>query len=274
MSNILTSYFRIYPKNKKVIAPELQQYLLKNIVQAYNRFGSYWVRIEKRWHESENALDIQFGSGKNYHTEDYILENPELYKDYYVWERRSNESGGSDRIHKYYFCQEKGFVDDIGENCKYGFDKIKIIGSDLEKYFSDFLIAQIENGIELAIEGTYFSVNDRSFQDLIEDSEYYGPCLGYDSGYIAPQFCEDGYIISIKPPELGKVLEKLKTCQISSSEIESIEFFWKGKIVNKQQWGVNELGHQDWLIYQGDNWDNCLNENFLKFRQDYHSKYL
>ena len=272
MSNILTSYFRIYPKNRKPINLELQQYLFNNIVQSSCQFGSYWVRIEKQWNESENALDIRFGSSKSYHTSDYILEHPELHYNYFVWERRANEGETSDRIIRYYIDDRDGLVDETCENCLYGFDRVIITGSGIEKYFSNFPISQNDNGIELMMEGTYFSSNDRSFQDITKDSRYHSPCLDYDSRYIAPRFSNEKDITCIQPRELAEVIEKLKARKIRSPEIDSIELFWKNKIVNKQQWGnINQLGYDEWLIYPGDNWDNCLNDKFLKFRQSYHS---
>jgi hypothetical protein len=59
MSNIYTSYIRIKRRDNKAMSIEEIDYLFNKAVNVNEVFGSYWVRIVKKYREQEKCLDIQ-----------------------------------------------------------------------------------------------------------------------------------------------------------------------------------------------------------------------
>jgi len=132
MSNIFTSYVRIKRKDNSDMTSDEIERLFQGIVRVHDDFGSYWVRIVKKYRPDEKCLDIQYGSGKctsnlfySYHAFAKEVPDPTAY---IFWERINNEGDTVDSIQRYYSSEEGDdiLVEEESRNCKYGFNKIII----------------------------------------------------------------------------------------------------------------------------------------------------
>lgn len=264
MSNILTSYVRIWRVDKSTMTQEEIDFLFDEIVRSYEEFGSYWVRIEKEYLINEHCLNIVFGSSKRFHTSDYILERKEIAEKYHIWERIADEGGVSDRLLQYKYDDIKGYVDYFNaEDCWYGFDTIRIIGK-LPANFP-FLTAMIKvNGsIELPVSGSYCACNSRSFVDIEENSKFYGPCIGYDPEYRSSIFIKDvDGLNNIAPPELKEFLV-YPFRNIQQNDVV-IELDWNKKVVKRIISQSEKI-----TVHSADSWHNVLNRTYLKFKEKY-----
>lgn len=98
MSNIYTSFIRIQRRDQQDISePEIES-IFNKVVDVHGSFGSYWVRIVKKYRTEEKCLDIQFGSGKRHQQ----LNDLEDFTQYLVWERINYGGGGVDQFFTYH----------------------------------------------------------------------------------------------------------------------------------------------------------------------------
>jgi hypothetical protein len=258
----MTSFIRIYRRDGQEMQKEEINHLFNIAISAYDRFGSYWVRILKKYRAEERCLDIQFGSSKRYSNP---LETAEIHQDYIIWERIADEGGFPDQLYQYQWNEEgkyvhmKSFGDAI-----YAFDKLIYHGEDLPKSLHQYRQDQTSFDEHiLQIQGTFTASNDRSFTDLYEDSEFYGPSLGYDPNYASDYFVlqGDGELRTISVPELDELMvypqKGLKTNH-------RIELLYKYRKVFRLQ--IDELGGEE---YTAAYWDNCVNPEYLQFRNDF-----
>src|SRR6218665_1193104 len=179
MSNIYTSYIRIKRRDKKDLSDREIEYLFNEIVNVHDTFGSYWVRIVKRYRKEEKCLDIQFGSGKRIGN---ILSDLINFNSYFVVERINYENS-KDWIFEYEHIDNKNYATETKPRvCLYGFDRILITCKEnwLEKEGAEWISSDSQ---ELKINGTYNSSNCKAFVDLFEDSDFYGPRLEFTEKY-------------------------------------------------------------------------------------------
>ena len=256
MSNIYTSYIRIKRKDNERLSEKEIDYLFKTTVKAYSKFGSYWVRIVKKYREVENCLDIQFGSGKRGFDG---IEDIEDIESYSIWER-FNDEGGLDTIFTYFKDSTSDCVDTTISNlCKYGFDRIRITSGTnwLDKYGIKGIGGRTE---ELEIKGVYNASNSKSFVDLI--GEFDGPCLLYTENYHYDFFVltESEWIRFLEPIWLKELcLNKFDEMPNDSK----LEFYW-----NYRKVAVISKYHNEVSIQSADYWDNCINEEFINCAND------
>lgn len=265
MSNIFTSYLRIFPRSKEFLTePEINR-LFTEIVQAYGEFGSYWVRIEKRFYPSENYLDIIYGSSKRTHTDDYILERIETIEKYDVWERLADEGGGPDKIGRWQYDPAHGWVECKRQDCRYAFDKIRAIGR-LPNDFLPFAAPLKSNGVtEFSVCGSYFGCNSRSFVDLVENSEFYGANLGYDPAYKSAHLIPDTEgPLELSIPTVRRVIER--DWSVSTDDC-LFELEWQGQLVKRISAERNQYGERK--FESGDGWENTINREYLSFVGQY-----
>ena len=260
MSNIHTSYIRIYRRDKKDINKIEADRIFDIAVRAYGEFGSYWVRILKKYRPEEKCLDIQFGSGKRYHSGN-LLEDYEIYNKYFVWERFSDEGGFNDTIFTLKEDEHNKWIEETPPvSCLYGFDKILIKCNELPEYFNQFNFMEgLPNQYELKITGSYYACNSRSFMDVNENSTFYGPKLGYDPEYNSDYFIPttDGGITDSDSNLIKDVFIYPNKKIINGMRVELL---WKNRMVQAIEKKVNEV-----VCYSADYWDNCFDKCYLEF---------
>ncbi|MBC9930173.1 hypothetical protein [Chitinophaga qingshengii] len=165
MSNIVTAYLRIRKTNNTHLSEGEQENLFRHLVNYHGEFGSYWVRVLKKYRQNLKCLDIQYGCGKTWYEDasEYITDNSEVE----VVTRKCNE-GGLDTIELTRFKDGKETYEIRERLCTYAFDKIMIFsdtnwlaeeGADKDTHYSAIL----------DVAGTYHSANDKSFVDVWRD---------------------------------------------------------------------------------------------------------
>lgn len=257
MSNIFTSYIRIIKRDGKDLTTEEIEMLFNLSVRAYHTFGSYWVRIQKKYRIDEKCLDIQYGSGKTYG--DSFLECYEVFDKYYVWERVADEGGSHDTI---FTLNDSG--EWVGETdrsaCIYKFNKVKIKTNNLSPYFLMYNPLKISDDVfEIQMEGKYYACNNKAFFEVTEDNmNCYGPCLQYDEKYETDfdVLCGGGYVTKSETQFITDVFvhphKELNTN-------EHVELFWNDRIVQS----VTRIGNEI-ICKSADYWDNCSISDYME----------
>ncbi len=262
MSNIYTSYIRVYKKNRLDLTKEEIDEVFQLAVRAYEEFGSYWVRILKKYRELEKCLDIQYGSGKRYHSGN-LLEDKAIYDKYDVWERFADEGGGADTI---FTLKYDGQWVDITNPipCTYAFDKVRVFADEKPSYFEQYIPDQGNQKhldiLEINMAGTYFACNSRSFMDVYDDSEFYGPKLGYDPHYASDYFMptDDG---GVTDSPLKFIQDIFVYPNEQLPENVKVVLYWKNRLVQSV-----ERRQGDVLCLSADYWDNCVDVDYLSFK--------
>ncbi|GAB6007568.1 hypothetical protein [Dysgonomonas reticulitermitis] len=258
MSNIHTSYVRIKRRDGRDMSGDEVDYLFNNVVNVHGDFGSYWVRIVKKYRASGQCLNIQFGSGKR--TEN-ILRLPEIFKEYYVVERINYEHS-LDHIFEYGYKEGDAFASETPPRlCKYAFDKVIITCEEnwLKKEGAEWMSSDTQ---ELLIDGSYYCCNCRSYVDVYDDSEYYGTQIGYTEDYPYDYFVltESSAIQFIDPPFLEQLCAGKFVRMPRSSKME---FLYKHrKVLSIRKTGLGNIE-----ISSADHWDNCVDEAYLEMRK-------
>lgn len=257
-SNIYTSYVRIKRRDGRDMSGDEIDNLFKNIVNVHGDFGSYWVRIVKKYRTSGQCLNIQFGSGKRTAN---ILRQPDIFNEYYVVERINYEHS-LDHIFEYEYDEKSGLaIETQPRLCKYAFDRILITCEEnwLKKEGAEWTTSDTQ---ELVIDGSYYSCNCRSYVDVHEDSQYYGTQIGYTEDYPYDYFVltESSAVQFLDPPFLEQLcIDKFASMPRSSK----IEFLYKYRKVLS----IRKTDHGKIEISSADHWDNCVDEAYLEMRK-------
>jgi hypothetical protein len=254
MSNIYTSYLRIKRRDKNDLSDQEIEYLFNEIVNVHETFGSYWVRIVKRYRKEEKCLDIQFGSGKRIKN---ILSELINFDKYFVVERINYENS-KDWIFEYEHIDSNNYASMTEPRiCLYAFDRILITSNEnwLEKEGAE---SKSSSSQELKVSGIYNSSNCKAFVDLFEDSDFYGPKLGYDKNYSYDYFVltETDNIEFIVPIFLVDLQKNNFEQMPNNSKLTFLFEYRKVLVIRK--------GSDNLEIYSADYWDNCIDENYMK----------
>ena len=254
MSNIYTSNIRIQRRDGAHLGNDEIETLFQKTVNVHGEFGSYWVRIVKKYRPQLKCLDIQFGSGKR--TED-PFDDPALFELYRVTER-INYEGSLDHITEYYINSGHGYASTAEPRvCKYAFDKIHI---HTPAKWPDWPELEQIGSSEYRFKhgGIYHSSNCKSFVDLDEETPFYGPCLQYTDDYAYDYFvlnpCEQIDFLTPDPLiSLGKNdFEKIP-------DDSKLTFYFRSRKVLE----IHKLyGREE--LYSADYWDNCIDEIYLR----------
>jgi hypothetical protein len=258
MSNIRTSYIRIFKKDGTHLATEEIEALFKLAVRAYHKFGSYWVRIQKKYRKNEKCLDIQFGSSKTYG--DNHLESFEIFHNYYVWERVADEGGFDDIIFTLKDSGEYIETTDITP-CIYKFNSVKIKTTSLSDYFASYNPIKLgENEFEIQLEGEYSACNSRSFFEVTENNpNYYGPCLQYDDKYETDfdTLSPDGSVTKSE----AQIIQDIFVYPNKELRMnDKVELLWNERVVQTVERIENEVKTKS-----ADYWDNCFSSDYIEF---------
>ena len=254
MSNIYTSFIRIQRRDHQDLSEPEIEYIFNKVVDVHGSFGSYWVRIVKKYRTEERCLDIQFGSGKRHQQ----LNDLEDFTHYRVWERINFGGGGVDQFFTYHKPEgsNRVLLTDI-EACQYGFDKI--IMTSEENWLAEFGGEAISSRqYEFRLSGYYNASNSREFVDLYDDSEFYGPRLSYTEKYPYDFFMLiDSEAVVLREPGF---LSHLSQNQFKAMPNQTkLEFLWQNRkvLVIRKNYDIVEFQTADY-------WDNCRNDTYLK----------
>lgn len=259
MSNIHTSYIRVYRRDGKDLTKEEMDTIFQLAVKSYKKFGSYWVRILRKYRELEKCFDIQYGSGKRYHLGN-LLEDKAIFDKYFVWERFADEGGFHDSIFTLEYNGQ--WVDRTdGVPCTYAFDEVRVFSEEKIPYFDQFRKDQgISTEFSIKMTGTYFACNSRGGMDMYEGTEFNGPCLQYDPHYASDYFVptDDGCITESPIKLLNDIFEYPHK---ELPEKAKIALYWKNRMVQsvERKWDGIECLSADY-------WDNCVDKNYLDFK--------
>lgn len=253
MSNIYTSNIRILRRDGEHLSNDEIENLFQKTVNVHGEFGSYWVRILKKYRPQLKCLDIQFGSGKR--TED-PFDDPAFYELYHVTERINYESS-LDHITEYYINKTHGYVSTIEPRvCKYAFDKIHIHSTENWPDWTD--LEQIGSSeYRFNRGGVYHSSNCKSFVDLADGTPFYGPRLQYTDEYAYDYFvlnpCDN--VIFLTPEPLASLSKN--DFKDVPDDTKMIFYFRARKVLEIHKlYGRVEL-------FSADYWDNCVDEIYL-----------
>lgn len=247
MSNIITSYLRIRKTNGTHLSEIEQEKLFRALVNWHGEFGSYWVKVVKRYRDKIKCLDIQYGSGKRSLVDpsEYLDDDSEIK----VLRRSSNE-GSRDVIRQEIY--KKGEESEIAYRlCTYAFDRIVIIG-DVNWLAAEGAAWFEADKCSLEVSGTYHSANCRSFVDIDiyqgNDQPIYDEDYAYD--YFVLTACRE---IEFTTPAFMAGLTENKFARMpNASKIILYYKFRKVVMISKN--------YDKLEILNADYWDNCADE--------------
>lgn len=259
MSNIYTSYLRIYRNDKATITPEEVDFITNHIIKWHDDFGSYRVPILIENNTEFNCLDIQYGSGKGlYHLYDFIVEHENTYT---IWHRLNDEGTDVDCIQRVYYSDKKDIPEYDFRPCKYAFDEIHILNCPSDIINSTTIIWQpIDNGFKTSFLGYYHSSNGQFGEGkMIEPHQKYNLLRAIDLF----EWCSEKSVLNLLE-EAQKNIEKNIPCKVF--------FFYKKRKVAEFCWEKHEEYFAPNQVIIGlayDDWDNCADELFMQFNNSY-----
>ncbi|MFB7721645.1 hypothetical protein [Nocardia sp. NPDC056100] len=258
MSNIFTDFVRVYAHPGHRIQHSEAEWIAAMLIDFargdHRDVGSYWVPVWFRVAEDRSYADIQYGSGKSLGMEDFLqVLNTERYRA--VWQRQNNEGGSQDVISRNHPEGESSL-------CRYGFDEVRVRSAaarppcapdqDWHRNADDIW--------RLAVPGSYRTGNERADMKI-------GPLAGLtrppspqtESSLTTPTTpCYFGdRLAAIDPPWLEPLADEPPDSTL-------VEFRWRGRIVHRARMEDTEWG-RDWEHRSADDWDNCLDAEFLRF---------
>ena len=260
MSNVTTSFVRIRRRDNEHLSETEIEYLFNEVVTWHEDFGSYWVRISRKYRKKEKCLDIQFGSGKRAARHIKFLDD--LHKTYYVVERFNDES--MDTIFEYaleeYKVNETFIQTTPHRTCVYKFDQVYAISEINDHSWEKTVFSEVAepkyartNGCLYRIEGTYHCSNDRGWIDAYEGDVY----SVFDEDYPYDYFV-------LKPTQHLSILSPASLVDFQQNNFEKLSehakliLIYKGREVVKVS---NAGGLVE--IQSADHWDNCGDEIYL-----------
>lgn len=259
MSNVFTSFVRIRRRDNEHLSEAEMDYLFNEVVTRHEEFGSYWVRIVKKYRRNERCLDIQYGSGKR--AARHIKWLNDLHKTYYVAERFNDDT--TDTIFEY-ALEKYGNNETLVETtphrtCEYKFDQVHVTSDDNWEKTIFAATAQPQfarrGGCLYRINGTYHCGNDRGYLDAYEDETVLFSTYEEDYAYDYFVFKPTCHLALISPAPLAALqqnnFEKLP-------EHARLTFIYKGREVLK----VSKAGGRV-EIQSADHWDNCNDSVYL-----------
>jgi len=259
MSNIYTSYVRIYRNDKKEMNPEEIEFISKSIVRVNNDFRSYNVPIVIEKRPDKHFLDIQYGSGKGLgHLYDFMDDNSETYT---IWHRMNDAGSDHDFIERLHH-RLKPISEFSQRLCKYRFDEIRVYncpGLTDHSNLSWNLIGTAD--YKCHISGCYQSDNGQFGKGEIID-----PIQKYDLPRVF------GLLEWCSEPEVSSLLNHASDCFLSE-----VHFYFNKRKVLVYSWvkevyffnPVKSLNGKEFVANASDDWDNCADELFIDFDQSF-----
>ncbi len=258
MANIATGFVRLFPKHDP--HPHLLPVgdILRLLCGWEGR--SYHVPVFVRQNEFSLVTDFQFGDKwAAYHGIEEVWEQYRSDLEA-IWWRNYDSGGDHDSI---------GWIDEAGPShtlpghnprwCCYGFDHLRITWQRGHAIFGVGMPWDKDAYVtSIAIRGSYRAGNDRCNLLLGDPDRSPMPTpTTLTRGYDTDQLTWD--LDEFRPP----FAQLLSICQ---THAESVEFLWNQRLVRCQRSAIHGAsGRRYWQNYSLDDWDNCVDADWLAF---------
>lgn len=257
MQNVVTTQVRLFLRHHGDVPPiDVYMPLLYNSGR-----GSYHVPVHVRQNFIDPYIDIQFGAA-NY--PDGVMQLWNDCKDYFdaIWVRYYAEDQDHDVM---FSIDDNGKTDD--RLCRYGFDHVRVtwLPTDVpppSTVFGTGLGWKTKDNLwGLNTRGSYLAANFRG--ELCHDEPKLRPGVGTSttSSCLMAGGLNWRYY-DIRPTQLSDFIEQYH------DNLRKVEFYWKRRLVradvihpDEPRWG--------WSFFSLDDWDNCLDPDYLNYVEDY-----
>ncbi|RNL86626.1 hypothetical protein [Halostreptopolyspora alba] len=265
MANIFTNFLRIVPHPGQAIGPDEAGWIVERVL---NDRGSYNVPVAAHRASDGGLLDIQAGSRKNPYFHDFCEEHPERYA--FVGERFFDDGGTVDTMFGLGPGEEWS---DFGP-CWYGFDEVRVLGAavHLPAVGTRSGWAPLGDGCwQASLVGRYQTGNDRA--DIAKAGpcsmkvEWNPPVADVQPGGLAtpttPAYW-DVDIMGLQPAALEPLVVHGSLQADDRPQVERVELLWRGRVVHRTQMEYDDvLEEYVWEQRSADDWDNCLNPQYI-----------
>ncbi|CAL9416445.1 hypothetical protein [Nocardiopsis sp. TNDT3] len=273
MSNVYTNFLRVIPRpGRRIERCEAEEV----IGRVLNGRGSYNVPVTVRLTAGGSLLDIQAGCGKNPGFYDFWDKHHGRYT--CMWERFFDDGGLQDTIT--YHGQEGGTDHGV---FWYGFDEVRVLGA--AEHLPDLGVPLVhwkpfgDGAWRADVSGRYQTGNDRT------DIEKAGPCsmkvewnppvMDVAPGGLATPTTPSHWnaeIVRMEPSGLHGFVERGHHGTAKGSRAECVELLWRGRVVHRTQMEYDtDFDEYVWEQRSADDWDNCLDPNYLASMRMYGS---
>jgi hypothetical protein len=270
VSNIFTDFVRLYAWEGHEITPAEADWIVEQLL---GDRGSYWVPVTIQLADNQEYVDIQYGGGKSVGIVDFWDDFGGQYDA--MWVRAELGDGAPDKI----FCGDPNDEWPY-RSCAYGFDEVRVTAvADVEPDLSQTPDARWRQSDDrvwtLSTTGIYHCENSR------EDMDHAGPNgragkrawqvpwpVARPGGLFTPTTpaYSDASFEVIQPARLGALVEFDDRWPKGYPGVESVEFFWRGRLVHRVRYEDDEMeGRSTWQHRSADWWDNCIDPAFVEF---------
>lgn len=253
MSNIRTDFVRVYARPDHRIDRVEAEWITWMLLGPR---GSYHVPVVVQGGPGGRYADIQYGSGKSPDVVDFCADHVGGRRYSAIWGRRYDEGADADEIWR----------DDVNDgprrSCRYGFDEVRIaITGDRPPVAATAAWRRQPDGSwRLPVAGSYRAGNDRT-ADVGPEATPTTTLPEPDPAALATPTTPSSAgaaLIRVDPPWLGPLADK-------HPGVTHIEFRWRGRIVHRAREDDDEVEGRSWQHRCADDWDNCLDPEFLRF---------
>ncbi|AWS41306.1 hypothetical protein [Streptosporangium sp. 'caverna'] len=252
MSNIFTDFIRVYAQPNRRIDEVEAQWITWQLLGPH---GSYHVPVVIRCAPAGQYVDIQYGSGKSPEIVDFCENHVGYWRYQTIWGRHFDEGGTQDEIWR----------DDANEgprrHCRYGFDEVRVITTGERPAVGEQERWQrgCDGSWRLPIAGSYRTGNDRYAYVGSDATPTTKPPVPTPTALPTPTTpnARGEALAGIDPPWLAPLADE-------HPGVTLIEYRWRGRVVHRAREEDEEWG-RSWEHRCADDWDNCLDPDFLRF---------
>lgn len=214
--------------------------------------GSYHVPVHVRLAADGSHVDVQYGSGKSVGLVDFCADEVG-YRYAAIWGRFYDEGRDRDDI----------WSADVNDGprrvCRYGFDDVRVVAGDRPPGPDGIWRRNPDGSWLAAVEGSYSTGNDRAFVGAGSgpgDEQPVMPASALATPTTPNRYGEE--LADIEPTWLEPLADQLPGASL-------IEYYWRGRLVHRARWEDDEMMGREWQHRCADDWDNCVDAEFLLF---------
>jgi hypothetical protein len=253
VSNIFTDSVRVYAGRDHRIDEVEAEWITWMLLGPR---GSYHVPVVTRGGPQGRYVDIQYGSGKSADIVDFCADQIGGHGYSAIWGRRFDEGSDADEI----------WSDHVSDGprryCRYGFDEVRVTATGERPPVASHAPWQRrpDGSWRLPVAGSYRTGNDRHAD--VGPSAAPGTVLSEPASTALPTPTTPNSwgeaLIGIDPPWLGPLADE-------HPGVTHIEYRWRGRLVHRARVDDDDLDGRAWQHRCADDWDNCLDPEFLRF---------